>query len=253
LIYLSLCLQSVDETFATLDPKTHKVRARVGNLGFAIDPASTTKVVEFNDLAALEAALKDRSVACVLAEPVMTNIGIIHPQAGYWEKAQKLIRDAGSLLIIDETHTICAGPGGYTREHQLKPDLFVIGKRTQNDEAETTNTLIFFSLILSFFLSAAIGSGIPCAAYGFSADVARLIQQKTDVDTIDTSGIGGTLTANALAMAAMRATLQRLLTDEHFAKTVPLAERFTEGVQKVIDEHRLPWSVTRLGCRAEYW
>lgn len=217
---------TVDETFATLHPDG-VTRPRAGNVGFGVDPTVTTKVIEFNDLPALEAALKDRDVACVLAEPAMTNIGIIHPQQGYWERAQKIIKDAGTLLIIDETHTICTGPGGYTAEHGLKPDAFVIGKP--------------------------IGSGIPCAAYGFSESVSTMINNKTDKDTIDTSGIGGTLTGNALALAAMKMTLQNLLTKAEFEKTIPLAVRFTDGVQKVIDEYKLPWSITRLGSRAEYW
>ena len=178
--------------FATLDQKTKKVGPRIGNVGYPVNPEVTTKVVEFNDLVALEKALKDRDVACVLAEPVMTNIGIIHPVSGYWEKAQELIKKYGTLLIIDETHTICTGPGGYTKEHNLKPDLFVIGKRMK--DFHRFNLLkIFFG---TFFFFIAIGSGIPCAAYGFSENVAQLIHQKTDIDTVDTSGLGGTLSGN---------------------------------------------------------
>jgi glutamate-1-semialdehyde 2,1-aminomutase len=121
---------TVDETFVTLNHKTGKTQTRAGNLGFAVDPATTTRVVEFNDLAALEKALENRDVACVLAEPAMTNIGIIHPIPGYWEAVRQLCTRTGTLLVIDETHTICTGHGGYTKAYNLKPDIFVVGKRS---------------------------------------------------------------------------------------------------------------------------
>eukprot|EP01116_Phalansterium_solitarium_P006225 TRINITY_DN1852_c0_g1_i1.p1 TRINITY_DN1852_c0_g1~~TRINITY_DN1852_c0_g1_i1.p1 ORF type:complete len:489 (-),score=184.83 TRINITY_DN1852_c0_g1_i1:188-1591(-) len=216
---------TVDETFCVL--KDGKVVPRPGNLGPAVDPATTTKVVEFNDIAALEAALAPGDVACVLVEPAMTNIGIILPDPGYHEALREITRRTGTLLIIDETHTICAGPGGYTKAYGLKPDIITIGKP--------------------------LAGGVPAAAYGFSEEVAERIRKMTDKDTIDTSGIGGTLSGNALALAAMRATLDKVLTAEAFAQMVPLAVRFTDGVQKVIDKYRLPWSIQRLGCRAEYW
>eukprot|EP01125_Pyxidicula_operculata_P013657 TRINITY_DN4535_c0_g1_i1.p1 TRINITY_DN4535_c0_g1~~TRINITY_DN4535_c0_g1_i1.p1 ORF type:complete len:415 (-),score=100.08 TRINITY_DN4535_c0_g1_i1:116-1360(-) len=216
---------TVDETFIVIE--NGKPKKRPGNLGSAVDPTTTTRVVEFNDLPALKEALSHGDVACVLAEPAMTNIGIIHPKPGYWEAAQKIIKDAGSLLIIDETHTICTGPGGYTKAYGLKPDVLVIGKP--------------------------IASGIPAAVYGFTKDVAKMITTKSNTYTIDTSGIGGTLAGNALSLAAIRATLSEVLTQESFDKTTPLAIKFTEDVQKIIDTYRLPWSITRLGNRAEYW
>jgi glutamate-1-semialdehyde 2,1-aminomutase len=218
---------TVDETFVVLDEKTGKAKKRPGNIGSQCDPATTTKVVEFNNLEALEEMLKNRDVACLLAEPAMTNIGIIHPEPGYWEKARAICKKYGTLLIMDETHTICAGPGGFTRAYDISPDIFVIGKP--------------------------IASGIPAAAYGFSEEMAQLIQSSTDKDTIDTSGIGGTLSGNALALTAIKATLTTILTAEHYKKTIALAARFTEGVQRVIDEKNLPWSITQLGNRAEYW
>jgi glutamate-1-semialdehyde 2,1-aminomutase len=216
---------TVDETFATL--RDGRTVARAGNVGPPVDPGLTTRVVEFNDPAALEAALASGDVACVLAEPALTNIGIVLPDPGFHAALRDLTRRAGTLLIIDETHTISAGPGGYTAAHGLEPDVLTIGK--------------------------AVAGGVPAAAYGFSASVAARIAAATDADTIDTSGIGGTLAANALAAAAMRATLDTQLGEEAFRRTIPLAERFTRGVAAAIAEAGLPWNVQRLGCRAEYW
>jgi len=216
---------TVDETFITLQPDG-TARARRGNIGPPVDPSVTTKVVEFNDLPALEKALAPGDVACVLAEPAMTNVGIVHPEAGFHAAMRALTRKTGTLLIIDETHTICSGPGGYTRANNLEPDILVFGKP--------------------------IGGGVPGAAYGFSAHVAKCITDKESLEDCDVGGIGGTLAGNALSLAAMRATLEKVLTKEAFDRMMPLAERWTAGVQKTIDEFKLPWHVTRLGCRAEY-
>jgi len=216
---------TVDETFVTLEDG--KAVPRRGNIGPAVDPSITTKVVEFNDLAALEAALADEDVACVLAEPVMTNIGIVHPQAGFHEALREITCRTGTLLIIDETHTICTSPGGYTAAYNLEPDILTLGKP--------------------------IAGGVPAAVYGFSAEVAERIRANLSVDLADTGGIGGTLAGNALSVAAMKATLEHVLTQEAYDHTIPLAERWTAGVQSVIDDYQLPWHVTQLGCRAEYW
>ena len=216
---------TVDETFATL--RDGRTVARTGNVGPPVDPAMTTRVVEFNDLAALEAALAPGDIACVLAEPAMTNIGIVLPEPGFHEALREITRRTGTLLIIDETHTISAGPGGYTAAHGLEPDILTIGK--------------------------AIAGGVPGAVYGFSAAVAEQIAAATDPDSIDTGGIGGTLAANALATAAMRSTLEQVLTEATFERTIPLARRFTDGVAAAIADFSLPWTVQRLGCRAEYW
>src|SRR5579864_1577046 len=216
---------TVDESFITLqaDGTGH---ARRGNIGPPVDPSVTTKVVEFNDLPALEAALKPGDVACVLAEPAMTNVGIVHPAAGFHQGLRDLTRKHGALLIIDETHTICAGPGGYTRAENLDPDVLVFGK--------------------------AIGGGIPGAAYGFSQAVADRIAARHSLEDCDVGGIGGTLAGNALSLAAMRATLTKVLTKENFDRMIPMAESWTLGVAKAIAEAEVPWHVTRLGCRAEY-
>ncbi len=215
---------SVDESFITL--KNGVSAARRGNIGPPVDPTVTTRVVEFNDLDALEIALQAGDVACVLAEPVMTNVGIVHPDRDYHSRLRELTRRHGTLLIIDETHTICAGPGGYTRAENLGPDFLVFGKP--------------------------IGGGVPGAAYGFSQAVAAEIARRHNLEDCDVGGIGGTLAGNALSLAAMKATLQNVLTKAAFTHTIPLAQRWTAGVERVISEFEIPWNVTRLGCRAEY-
>ncbi len=226
LIYSYCYHGSVDETFAVRDPRSGLTVARAGNVGPPVDPGQTTVAVEFNDLDALEAALAGGEIACVLAEPAMTNMGIVLPDPGYHEALRELTRRHGVLLIIDETHTFSAGPGGCTTAWSLEPDLFVIGK--------------------------AIGSGVPAGALGLSAELADRMLSQDDADYEDTGGIGGTLAGNPLSSAAMRATLSTSLTAESFAHTIPLANRFADGVQDVINRHAMPWNVTRLGARAEY-
>ncbi len=98
----------------------------------------------------------------------------------------------------------------------------------------------------------AIGAGIPGAAYGFSQEVADRIGARQELENCDVGGIGGTLAGNALSLAAMRATLTKVLTKEAFDRMMPMAERWTTGVAKAIADAELPWHVTRLGCRAEY-
>jgi glutamate-1-semialdehyde 2,1-aminomutase len=215
---------TVDESFAGLHEGV--VGPRRGNIGPPVNPAETTRVVEFNDLNALEDALKHHDVACILAEPAMTNVGIILPDDGYWKSARELARRYGALLIADETHTICAGPGGCTAEWKLEPDFVVFGK--------------------------AIGSGIPGAAYGCTEEVAQRIAARIHLEDCDVGGIGGTLAGNALSLAAMRATLEHLLTAKNFERMIAMAVRFNEGVSSVIRERGLRWNVQRLGCRAEY-
>ncbi|MBI5882280.1 MAG: aspartate aminotransferase family protein [Elusimicrobia bacterium] len=215
---------TVDEAFIAL--QDGKAVRRRGSIGPPVDPCVTTKVVEFNDVAALEAALAPRDVACVLAEPAMTNVGIVHPAPGFHRALRDLTRRAGTLLILDETHTICAGPGGCSREWELAPDFWVLGKP--------------------------IGSGIPAAAYGFTAEVAGRVAEGIRIEDCDVGGIGGTLAGNALSMAAMRVTLEKVLTPAAFKRMIPLAERFADGAARAISEAGAPWHVARLGCRAEY-
>ena len=217
---------SVDETFITLDEEGTP-GSRANNIGPQVDPRLTTKVIEFNDIAALETALSARDVAAVLAEPVMTNIGIIQPEPGYHDVLRELTRKYGTYLIIDETHTICAGSGGYTASHGLQPDFLTIGKP--------------------------LAGGVPAAVYGFTEEVSQRFSAKLVVDDADVGGIGGTLAGNALSIAAMKATLQEVLTDEFYERAIALQECFTQGVEAVINEYDLPWIVKTLGNRSEYW
>jgi glutamate-1-semialdehyde 2,1-aminomutase len=216
---------SVDETFATLDVQGKTV-AREGNLGAPVALDLTTRVVEFNDLAGVEAALAQGDVACVLTEPALTNVGIVLPQPGFLEGLELLCRKYKTLLIYDETHTLSAGPGGMTALYGLAPDFLTIGK--------------------------AIGGGIPSGAFGMTHDVASRISRLVRRDQIDTGGIGGTLAGNALSLAAMRATLTEVLTPEFFAHMIPLANAWADGVDASIKEFGLGWHCNRLGARAEY-
>jgi len=215
---------SVDESFVIATPGGP--RSRPGNVGAPVDPAVTTRVVEFNDLAALERELAGQDVAALLMEPALTNIGIVLPEPGYLAAVRDLTRAHGTLLINDETHTFSAGPGGCTRAWQLEPDIVTIGK--------------------------SIGGGIPCGAFGLSAELADRILADESADICDVGGVGGTLAGNALSVAAMRATLEHVLTDDAFAAMIGLADRFTAGVRAVLSTRRLPWNIVQLGARAEY-
>ena len=216
---------TVDETLVILQDGVPQMRP--GNIGPPVNPVETTRVVEFNDLPALAEALSHGDVACILAEPAMTNIGIIHPDTGFLAAMSDLAARTGTLVVIDETHTLCAGPGGCTAAMDLHPDFVTVGK--------------------------AIGAGVPGAAYGFSAKMAKALESRIPVSDCDTGGIGGTLAGNSLSLAAMRATLELVLTPESYRRTIPMADRFRSGVESVIAEYALPWIVKQLGCRAEYW
>ncbi|HCK65824.1 MAG TPA: aspartate aminotransferase family protein [Anaerolineae bacterium] len=217
---------SVDETFITLDEEGTPM-SRPNNMGPQVNPLHTTKVIEFNDIGALETVLSARDVAAVLAEPVMTNIGIIHPQKGYHDALREMTRKYGTYLIIDETHTICTSPGGYTASFDLQPDFLTLGKP--------------------------LASGVPAAVYGFTEEISQAFAKKLNVDDADVGGIGGTLAGNALSIAAMKATLQNVLTEDFYTKAIALQEQFTAGVESVIKEFELPWIVKQLGNRSEYW
>jgi glutamate-1-semialdehyde 2,1-aminomutase len=216
---------SVDETFATLDDAGFTIK-REGNIGAPVDLDVTTRVVEFNDLAAMETALAQGDVAAILMEPAMTNIGIVLPEPGYLEGVQDLCKKYGTLLIIDETHTISVGPGGMTKQLGLKPDFFTIGK--------------------------ALAAGIPVGTFGMTQAVADAIKQRVEIEKIDTGGIGGTLAGNILALAAMRATLTDVLTETNFATMIELGDRWSDGVDAAIKEFDLDWHCNRLGARGEY-
>ena len=216
---------SVDETFATIDSRG-KTIAREGNIGAPVSLDVTTRVVEFNDLVGMEKALENGDVAAILMEPAMTNVGIVLPKAGYLDAVQKLAKKYGTILIIDETHTISVGPGGMTADLGLKPDFLTIGK--------------------------AIAGGIPTGTFGMTQAIAESIKSMVELEIIDTGGIGGTLAGNALSLASMRATLTQVLTQENFNRMIELGTRWSDGVDAAIQEFKLPWTCNRLGARGEY-
>jgi glutamate-1-semialdehyde 2,1-aminomutase len=216
---------TVDETLVVqLGDRTI---SRPGAIGPQVNPALTTRVVQFNDLDDLERAAAHGDIACMLIEPALTNIGIVLPEPGYLQGVREITRKHGIVLIIDETHTICAGPGGCTKEWGLEPDMFVIGKT--------------------------IGGGTPVGAYGMSAEIAEKVETLHQNDGIDVSGVGGTLAGNALSMAAVRATLTHALLPEQFVHTKRMATSWTEGVKQAYERRGLAWSVQQIGSRAEYW
>src|SRR4051794_200242 len=214
---------SVDETFVTLEANA-RPRSREGNVGPAVDPTTTTRVCEFNDLRAVERLLADRQVACVLTEPALTNIGIVLPDDGFLAGLRAACDPTGTLLVVDETHTLSAGPGGCTAAWGLEPDLVTIGK--------------------------AIAGGIPIGAYGVSAEVGARIDALDGADLVDVGGVGGTLAGNPLSLAAARATLAKVLTEDAFERMVALCDRFVVGVRDVLTTQHVPWSIVQLGARA---
>ena len=216
---------AVDETLVRTGPGGSTIE-REGNVGPAVPVAQTTRVAEFNDLESVERALAHGDVAVLIAEPALTNIGIVLPEEGFWDSVRELCDKYGTLLLIDETHTISAGPGGCTAAWGLRPDILVIGK--------------------------SIGGGVPSGAYGLTQEVADRISDYPEADLIDVGGVGGTLAGNALSTAAMRATLDEVLTEFAFDHMIDLATRFREGVEKVLADAEVPWSIAQLGARAEY-
>ncbi|QWZ09288.1 aminotransferase class III-fold pyridoxal phosphate-dependent enzyme [Nocardioides panacis] len=216
---------SVDEAFAVPGPAGQAV-AREGLVGAPVALSETTRVAEFNDLAGVEEQLRAGDVAAILTEPALTNIGIVLPEPGFLSGLRELATRYGALLMIDETHTFSAGPGGATALWDLQPDLFVIGK--------------------------SIGGGIPSGAYGLTREVAAAAMSRDDADLVDVGGVGGTLAGSALSVTAMRATLEHVLTETAFERMVALAGDFTAGVQATLDRTGVPWTVQQLGARAEY-
>jgi len=201
-------------------------QARRSLLGQVDDAPCHARVVDFNDAAALERALADGRVACVVAEPVMTNVGMVLPEPGFLQRLRELCTASATLLLLDETHTFSSGPGGYTRQHGLQADLLVLGK--------------------------AIAGGIPCAVYGFGHDLGARMRQAKDGAPPGHSGIGTTLAGNLLALAALRATLERLATPQAYAAMHGAAQRLEAGLRAQIGRHALPWCVTRVGARCEF-
>ncbi|MDX6715692.1 MAG: glutamate-semialdehyde -aminomutase, partial [Baekduia sp.] len=216
---------TVDETVVSLDDQG-RVVARPGNVGAPVDPALTTKVVAFNDLDAVRAALAPGDVACVLAEPAMTNVGMVLPEPGFLKGLEDACAQTGTLLIYDETHTTSAGPGGCVKAWGLSPDAVTLGK--------------------------ALGAGVPIGAYGLSAGLRDRVLADDEGDYLDWGGVGGTLAGNALSLAAARATLEHVLTAEAFAHMTATCDRYVAGVREVFARHGAPWSIVQLGARAEF-
>lgn len=215
---------TVDDCFATL--VDGQVVSREGSLGPPVPPATTTRVVQFNDVAAVQRELAHGDVACLLTEPALTNVGIVLPDPAFHEALRSLTRQSGTLLVIDETHTISAGPGGWTAAHDLHPDMVVIGKP--------------------------VGSGIPSAALGMTAELDGLLRRQVDPARAGMGGVGGTLAASALSLAAIRVTLEEVLTEDAFARMDELGARLAAGIDDIIRRHNLPWHVVRIGGRVEY-
>ena len=215
---------TVDETFARL--VDGRAVNRPGLLGQVADLTQLARVVEFNDLQALEAALAHGDVACVITEPVMTNSCMVLPDPGFHAELRRLTRAAGTLLLIDETHTISTGPGGYTRAFGLEPDLFVLGKP--------------------------VAGGVPASVWGFTEEVAQQLNAVREQAPPGHSGMGTTLSANALSLAAMRATLEHVMTEEAYAHMEALAARLATGLQLVLTTYAVPWHVVRVGARVEF-
>lgn len=211
----------VEDCFVEL--RHGRTRSDSGLVGQVLDITRTTRAVPFNDLGALEAALAQGDVAAVLAEPAMTNCGMILPEANFWTRAQALAKKAGALLILDETHTLSSGPGGATKAWGLEPDALVIGK--------------------------AVAGGYPAAVWGVTAEFADKIAATPRGP--GRSGIGTTLAGNAMGIAAIGATLREIATPEAYAAMHEGAERLVRGLNDMISARGLPWSVVHIGARAE--
>jgi glutamate-1-semialdehyde 2,1-aminomutase len=216
---------AVDDTLVDRDPTTGATLPRPSVLGQVHNHHAFTRVVPFNDLAALEAALSDRQVACLLAEPALTNCGLVPPAPGFWAAAQALCQRFGTLLVMDETHTLSTARGGYAQAHGMAPDFFVAGK--------------------------AVAGGLPCALYGFTTEVAQRMVAAKNAAPEGHSGIGTTLAGNALTLAALHAALTHLHTEASYSHMLGLAEHLENGLNGHLRAHGHAWTVTRLGARLE--
>ena len=216
---------TVDETFAILGADGSTI-SRPGNIGAPVPLDQTTISVDFNDVAALEKALATGEVAAVLMEPALTNIGIVLPEPGYLQACRELTSKYSAVWIVDETHTLSVGPGGWTGTYGLEPDMLTVGKP--------------------------IGGGIPCGAFGMTHEIADKIAVGVEKDDLDVGGIGGTLAGNALSLAAMRATLTEVLTEGAYKHMIELGTAWADGVDAAIAAHDAPWHCNRLGARGEY-
>jgi glutamate-1-semialdehyde 2,1-aminomutase len=219
---------AVDDVF--VDLRAHasgwEPQVRASLIGQVQDLLPTTTVIEFNDVEALERELKRGDIACVLAEPVMTNVGMVRDAPGYLDTLRRLCSETGTVLVFDETHTISSGYGGHSKAFGPQPDMMVIGK--------------------------SIGGGVPTAVYGFSDEIAERMAKLNASRPSGHSGIGTTLSANALAITAMHAMLGKVITHEAYAHMLTLARRLVKGIESVIAAHQLPWHVVNVGARVEF-
>ena len=213
----------VEDAFVKLDGTTTKMKPSL--LGQVVDIAENSIAVPFNDLDAAEAILANEDVALVLTEPALTNTAMVLPKEGYIEGLLAAARRHGTLVCIDETHTISTGPGGFTRAHGLEPDFFVLGKP--------------------------VAGGLPAAVFGFTEKVEADMRRVLETKEPGYSGIGTTLSGNMLALAAMRACLEEVMTPENYAHMTALAEKLASGLRGEVSRHGLPWTVTQIGARAE--
>ena len=215
---------AVDDAFVDLKGGAPVMRASL--VGQVHDLRDTTTVIEFNDEEALATALRRDEIACVLAEPVMTNVGMVRDAPGFLKTLRKLCTETGTLLVFDETHTISSGYGGHSVTHGPTPDLMVVGK--------------------------SIGGGVPCAVYGFSAEVAKRMVALNRSRQPGHSGIGTTLSANALAITAMDAMLSDVITQAAYDHMLYGAARLVAGLEQEIVAAGLDWHVTQVGARVEF-
>ncbi|MGV8995793.1 MAG: aspartate aminotransferase family protein [Parvibaculaceae bacterium] len=213
----------VEDAFVKLDGDNTVMKTSL--LGQVSDIAATSVAAPFNDLVAVEALLAKGDIALILTEPALTNTAMVLPDEGFIPALMALAKKYDTLICIDETHTISTGFGGYTRAHGLAPDFFVLGKP--------------------------VAGGLPAAVFGFSAEVDHAMTQVLATKVPGYSGIGTTLSGNMLALAAMRACLEEVMTEEAHAHMNALAEELAAGLRKIVAGHGLPWSVTQIGARAE--
>lgn len=146
-------------------------------------------------------------------EAAITNTGVIQPAEGFHGALRQLASDSGTLLVIDETHTLASGPGGLTRHWELEPDVVVVGK--------------------------SIASGIPLGAYGMSDAVAGVLEHDPSAAFGDDVATGGTLFGNALSLAAARVTLEEVLTNHAYEHAAALGGQLADGIEAVVATHGL--------------
>lgn len=216
---------TVDDAMVTRDARGRTVN-RPGLLGQAADLRKVAACAEFNDLASVERLLKDGSVAAILTEPVMTNSCMVLPAPGFLEGLRQLATDHGALLIIDETHTISTGRGGYARLHGLAPDMLVVGK--------------------------CVAGGVPTAVWGMTDAVAARLALADAARPPGHSGMGTTLSGNPVQFACLTATLAEVMTQENHARMERRAARLEAGLARAIARHAAPWHVVRVGARVEF-